>query len=118
MGETMLMEMVIVESDIWRETLPQASYWESHQTTLLETVSSCFWTNERRLSVDNCAVAIGKPPWYAATTWRCCSTRPGWRGGHREAPRARRDGCGRRRQGVHTRSSVPQGHQCNLKHPS
>src|SRR5262245_15307570 len=81
---------------------------------ILETVSRYFWTSERRLGVDNCAVAIGKPTWYAATTWRCCSARPDWRIGPREAPCARCDRCGRRRHVVHTSSNVPQGHQCHL----
>ena len=67
---------------------------------------------------DIYAVAIGKPPWYAATTWRCRSTRPGWRGGPREALRARRDGWGRRRHVVHPSSHIPQGHSCQLSNPS
>ena len=58
------------------------------------------------------------PTWYAATTWRGCSTRPGRRIGPREEPREVRDGCGRRRHVVYTRSNVPQGHPCTLRHPS
>jgi hypothetical protein len=63
-------------------------------------------------------VASGGPTRSAATIWCCFSTRPGWRGGHRQEPRAIRDGCGRRRQGVHSRRNVPQGHQFTLRHPS
>jgi hypothetical protein len=63
-------------------------------------------------------VASGGPTWSAATIWRCFATRPGWRVGPREEPRTIRDGCGRRRQGVHTRRNVPQGNQFTLRHPS
>jgi hypothetical protein len=63
-------------------------------------------------------VARRGPTWSAATIWRGFSTRPGWRGGHREEPRAIRDGCGRRRQGVQTRRHVSQGNPFTLRHPS
>jgi hypothetical protein len=56
----MMMEMVIKESDVWSELLLQASYGVSHQTTVLETVSTCLDTNEIR-SAYNFAVAAAKP---------------------------------------------------------
>jgi hypothetical protein len=48
--------------------------------------------------------------------WLLHQARP--EGSPREEPRAVRNGCGHRRQGVHTSSNVPHENQFTLRHPS
>jgi hypothetical protein len=107
----------LVDARVWHRRL---SYPTRTTAQFYLSAGSSHQRNAARFVHGRCAglVASRGPTCYAATTWRCCSTRPGWRGGPREEPRALRDGCGSRRHMVHPSRHVPQGHPLHLSNPS